>query len=435
VFSVLNCSATELIRELRRSFDFDFERSLIQVVKDTTHQTMPPKINPKNVTTRTASSATHTSSASQTQAAAQMDSLPETDTPLPESSDSDDLDDADVAQLKEQIQTLTQAHKDDQETLRRVLEQLATLAAAQVAQQNPVRSVERDDTSTMGSQDRTPKYSKKQPDPTPLSDGVDPTFESWKLQIQGKFRVNADHFEDEEAKMLYLFNRTTGDAQEHLHPRYEDDSPMRFATAQEMIQHLATIYVNPNRVRDAKYDYNRLTMKTSQTFVEFQTQFLHLAGKAQIPAESLRLDLFDRLTTQLQEKLAAQLRTLDTFAELSASCLSLDTELRRIAARQRRFRDKPSSLAVSSSLGVGSSPSNTAPRIRAASEAPRSQGLRQSTPMAPVLPEAAVICFNCHKPGHIALVCPEPKKSDLRADLKEIEEDENASEESGKEEP
>jgi hypothetical protein len=173
--------------------------------------------------------------------------------------------------------------------------------------------------------------------------------------------------------MLYLFNRTTGDAQKHLRPRYDDDSLVRFTSAQEMIQYLAAIYVNPNRVRDAKYDYNRLTMRTGQTFTEFQTQFLHLAGEAQIPAESLRLDLFDRLTTQLQEKLAAQLRTLDSFAELSASCLSLDSELRRIVARterQRRFRDKPSPVAVS--LSLGATPITTAP-VRATTEPPRSQ--------------------------------------------------------------
>jgi len=190
--------------------------------------------------------------------------------PLLESDDNDVLDNADVAQLREQIRTLTQARLDDQETLRQVLEQLATLAAAQAAQLNThlVRSVERDDTST-GSQDGTPKYSKKFPDPDPLSDGADPTFESWKLQMQGKFRVNADHFEDEEAKMLYLFNRTSGNAQKHLQPRYDDKSQVRFTCVREMIEHLEAIYVNPNKVRDAQFDYNRLTMKTSQTFVDF----------------------------------------------------------------------------------------------------------------------------------------------------------------------
>ena len=124
-------------------------------------------------------------------------------------------------------------------------------------------------------------------------------------------------------------------------------------------------------MRDAKYNYNCFTIRTSQTFIEFQTEFLHLAGEAQIPAECLRLDLFDRLTTQLQEKLAAQLRTLDSFAELAASCLSLDTELRRIAARterQRRFRDKPSSLAVSPSLGAASTTPITTATARSTTE-------------------------------------------------------------------
>lgn len=47
--------------------------------------------------------------------------------------------------------------------------------------------------------------------------------------------------------MFYLFGRTTGDAQRHLQPRYNDDSQTRFVSAKEMIQHLASIYVNPNK--------------------------------------------------------------------------------------------------------------------------------------------------------------------------------------------
>jgi hypothetical protein len=95
----------------------------------------------------------------------------------PPESDDDNLDDASVAQLREQIRMLTQARKDDQDMMRQILDRLATLATAQ---QNPVRSIERDTPSTTASQDQ-PKCSKKLPDPVPLSNGVDPTFESWKL--------------------------------------------------------------------------------------------------------------------------------------------------------------------------------------------------------------------------------------------------------------
>jgi hypothetical protein len=75
-------------------------------------------------------------------------------------------------------------------------------------------------------------------------------------------------------------------------------------------------------------------MKLSQSFSEFQTQFLYLAGKAQVPRESLRLDLYDRVITVFQKGIALNLRLLLTYGKLIADLASLDTELRRIAVRE-----------------------------------------------------------------------------------------------------
>jgi hypothetical protein len=48
--------------------------------------------------------------------------------------------------------------------------------------------------------------------------------------------------------MLYLFNYIIGDANKHLQPRYKDDTQTRFVLAIEMLQLLASIFVNPNLV-------------------------------------------------------------------------------------------------------------------------------------------------------------------------------------------
>jgi hypothetical protein len=59
-----------------------------------------------------------------------------------------------------------------------------------------------------------------------------------------KFRVNNDHYGDDNIKMAYIFNRTKGAARQHLQPRYLTREPGEFATANEMIGHLRIIYTN-----------------------------------------------------------------------------------------------------------------------------------------------------------------------------------------------
>jgi hypothetical protein len=362
-------------------------------------------------------------------------------------SDYDDAPDGSDSQtLREQVQTLARNQSRTETLLEQLLTKITEQANPSFQEQRPLTPIRGQDRGTPDStatdQASSQRYSKKLPDPISLSDGKDPTFLSWKLQIQGKFRSNADHFQDEEDKMLYLFNRTSGDAQKHLQPRYDEDSQTRFVSAREMLDYLASIYVNPNAVRDARHDYNSLTMKPSQSFSEFQTQFLHLAGEAQVPRESLRLDLYDRVTTPLQKGIAPILRLLPTYEELAADLASLDTELRRITVRedrQKRFRERqparahvtasagPAPAAVSSLKHTATTPS---PFVRAKSETPRTE------PRRPVPTNATFTCFNYNKPGHITKECPEPRRRDLKEIKEELEESyDNQDEDSGKEEP
>ena len=290
-------------------------------------------------------------------------------------------------------------------------------------------------------------YSKKYADPTPLSDGVNPTFEGWRIQIRGKLQFNADHFANEEARMFYIFGRTTGDAQRHLEPRYKEDSPARFVSIEEMLTYLASIYVNPNRVRDAKFDYDRLMMKPTEAFSEFQTRFLHLAGEANITPSSLKTDLYDKLNTTLQRALVGNVRSWTDYQEMVADCLSADTELRRInlrETRQKRFQTNAPSLVsapaakVTTPTGPGlSSIPAQAPGLISlprpvTANLQRTSEARQTPP--PTGKPFSATCYNCGGKGHISPDCPHPKKGDLK-EIEEAEEEIVLQEDLGNGEP
>ena len=83
-------------------------------------------------------------------------------------------------------------------------------------------------------------------DPLRLSDGIDPTFTEWEALIKTKFLVNANRYSTKKARMQYLFDRTTGEAKSHLKRRCRTK---RFYSAEDIIEHLATIYSDPSRAQ------------------------------------------------------------------------------------------------------------------------------------------------------------------------------------------
>jgi hypothetical protein len=181
--------------------------------------------------------------------------------------------------------------------------------------------------------DWTPQRSAKVADPPILTNGTDPTFDNWKLQLRDKLEVNADHFPTIRVRMAYVFGRTGGDAQTHLRPRYAEESAHAFESDDEMVAHLASIYEDPYKVQNARLDYRSLMMKPSESFTDFQTRFLHLAGQARISADDLVPDLFDKLTLDLQRAVLPTYPNLRTLKELMQQCQALDQGLRRIKAR------------------------------------------------------------------------------------------------------
>jgi hypothetical protein len=135
----------------------------------------------------------------------------------------------------------------------------------------------------------------------------------------------------------------------------------------------------------------------------------------------LQIDLYNKLSTDLQKGIAFYLVDLNTYNKLTACCLSLNTKLQRINAyinRQKRFAEGKShtnTIAFKTfTLASTSAPFKSTPFVPRVSASP--EPTRQATPG---LTSSSVTCYNCKKPGHFFCDCPKPR----HANLKKIEKD------------
>ena len=94
-----------------------------------------------------------------------------------------------------------------------------------------------------------------------------------------------------------------------------------------MIDFLATIYKDPYKVQNARLKYKSLLMKSTKTFLDFYTQFLQLARQGKIPSDDLQLDLFNKLTLELQRTVLLVYTILSTEKALVDQCVALNNRV------------------------------------------------------------------------------------------------------------
>jgi len=320
--------------------------------------------------------------------------------------------------LKEKIQTQTQAF--DTQTQAHDA-QIADLIAERDELNSELLLVLRQHAREPTPAPVTAKKSTKIPDPPILTDGKNPTFEGWLLKVKNKLKVNADHFADEDAKIAYVQLLTDGEASQHIQPRLEDDAADPYTTYAEVLSHLQSIYEDPNRIFNAKNEFKKLFMKSTQPFHEFYTRFLHLSGRAQIAPSELKYELYNKLSFDLQRQVIAQFHAEIPMKAFADHCGVIDQSLKAINERQNKGRTNtrtPSSLTPTpTTANTPSSP--TAARNRPRMTADERQKLFEGNK-----------CFYCKAEGHRAIECPVKAQS---TQVKVIEEE--TSEDPGKGNP
>ncbi|KAF5854912.1 hypothetical protein ETB97_010677 [Aspergillus alliaceus] len=124
--------------------------------------------------------------------------------------------------------------------------------------------------------------SEKIPDFSILEDGKKPKFEDWLVEMRNKLDGNADRYNTEVMRRVYVVSRTTGLARQILNPRLRDDTVNPYDTVQEMFNDLIHAFCNSHCQQEAQAKLRNLCMKIGEDFHEFLAEFLYLAGDAEL---------------------------------------------------------------------------------------------------------------------------------------------------------
>ena len=153
-------------------------------------------------------------------------------------------DDVDPMTFEQFVEEIKDAKKSYQKLQRlwNIVRSISTTMAEKDAQIEELQDLSALATETIAKAGE--KRSPKQPDPPMLTDGIDPTFEGWKIKMRHKLRENSDHFPTNESKVGYMYSRTEGDAACHLEPGMENNM---FSTPDAVYNFLELIYGDPDR--------------------------------------------------------------------------------------------------------------------------------------------------------------------------------------------
>ncbi|EED13512.1 conserved hypothetical protein [Talaromyces stipitatus ATCC 10500] len=102
-----------------------------------------------------------------------------------------------------------------------------------------------------GSEGGTPRptfilKSTKLPKEAKLSDSVNLTFKSWLIDMEGTLESNADHYPNAKDRILFVKKIYESQAAKHLMPCLRKNSPHPFIDADDMFDHLKTIFEDVN---------------------------------------------------------------------------------------------------------------------------------------------------------------------------------------------
>jgi hypothetical protein len=242
------------------------------------------------------------------------------------------------------------------------------------------------------------------PKPPVLTDGITPSFESWKFQMLNKFETNADHYSrptraaEEAAKIGYAVTRMEGKAADHFFPWMRAKRRAgEEVTIEGMMKLLEGVLDDPDKRITARKDLRKLAMKPFGDFNSFLADYTKLANESRFELDQWKEDfhdkLYDNLRVQMEIYLDDETVTFDQycgFAKAYARGLSSKEINRKERSGNNANTNTPRGRRGGGIAGI-------APQ--------KAQAPATSKATATDKADKTFVCYKCGRSGHIARNC------------------------------
>jgi hypothetical protein len=108
-----------------------------------------------------------------------------------------------------------------------------------------------------------------------LNNGKAVWFDDWLVLIKQKLTENANHYNIPGLQIALMSGCITRKAQRHMAPRLRDRAINKYKDSDEILEHLKVIYNDPNRLITTKNEFQQLSMRTSDQFHDFHSNFIY----------------------------------------------------------------------------------------------------------------------------------------------------------------
>ncbi len=202
-----------------------------------------------------------------------------------------------------------------------------------------------------------------------------------------------------------------------------------------MVDFLVTSLRNPHQKADARAAYKELRMHSNESFFDFKLKFLQNATRGKIAKSEWKDDLYDKLTTALQDEMRIEVQKIQDFTEFADLTSGTDSRLKRDRARNPIPPTSKAAPTQVRTMQVRTTGATTPPTTQVARSSetpapPRQYSAALSRPkqiierrQTSTPPATSITCYNCGEAGHTRPECPHPRRD---ADLNEIVEQEDS---------